>query len=78
MSTQQTVSLALPTTCLAGSLASAALAGKPRNQRPVPNVRPIVIHASHGFNWGDATIGAAAGLGTAVAALGGITLARNK
>lgn len=77
MNIQHTVSPALATICLAGSLAPVALAGNPRNQRPVPNASPIVIHASHGFDWGDAAIGAAAGLGLTVAALGGITLARN-
>jgi hypothetical protein len=38
----------------------------------------VVLHTSDGFDWGDAAIGAAAGVGVVVAAAGGITLARNK
>lgn len=74
-----TVALPLATICLLGWLAPAALAGgRPSDDRSVPNARPIVLHTADGFDWADAAVGAAAGFGAAIAALGGITLARNK
>ena len=62
-----------------GPFGSAALAaGQPAKERSAPDSTPIVVHASNDFDWGDAAIGAAAGVGAALAAAGGITLARNK
>lgn len=62
-----------------GPPASSALAAlEPSNQRSTPAPAPVVLHTSDGFDWGDAAIGAAAGVGFVVAAAGGITLARNK
>jgi hypothetical protein len=78
MSVHHTVSAALATTCLAGSLVPVAWAGKPGDEPSAPKAEQIVIQAADGFDWSDAAIGAAAGLGAAVAAAGGITLARNK
>jgi hypothetical protein len=72
-----TVGVALAS--LVGPLGSMALAAdQPAKERPAPASSPIVVHASNGFDWGDAAIGAAAGVGAALAAAGGITLARNK
>jgi hypothetical protein len=76
MSIQHTVAAALAAASVAGSLNPAALADDPRSTQP-SNGR-AVIEAPDGFNWGDAAIGAGAGVGTAVAALGAVTLARNK
>lgn len=66
---------ALATSCLVGPHGAAALAaGQPSKERSAP----VVVHASDGFDWGDAAIGAAAGIGAALATAGALTLARNK
>jgi hypothetical protein len=68
-----------PAIFLVSSLAPVALAGgKPKPERVAPRATPIVVHTADGFDWGDAAIGAAAGFGAALAAGGGITLARNR
>ncbi|MDQ2911068.1 MAG: hypothetical protein M3R39_08655 [Actinomycetota bacterium] len=78
MSLLKTTRLALATAWLAATLASGAFAGStPKTENPVPKAVPIVVHTANGFDWGDAAIGAAAGLGVALAAAGGITLVRN-
>jgi len=75
----RTVVHVLAAACLIGPPASSALAaGEPSNERSTPTPAPVVLHASNGFDWADAAIGAAAGVGVAVAAAGGITVARNK
>jgi hypothetical protein len=67
--------VAFATIALSGALTGAAPAGgKPKNEQ----VTPVVVRASGGFDWGDAAIGAGAGVGAALAAIGGITLARNR
>lgn len=50
--------------------------GPPFTQR-VPDVKTVVVHGSNGFDWSAAALGAAAGIGAALAAAGGITLARS-
>ena len=79
MNRRSTVGLALTATCLIGPFAPAAdAADQPTNERSVPRSTAIVVQTPDEFDWGDAGIGAAAGLGSALAALGGMTLARNK
>jgi hypothetical protein len=57
------------------------IAGEPKNEtpftRPVADVRAVVVREGDGFDWTAAALGAAAGIGGALAAAGGITLARN-
>lgn len=67
-----------PAIFLAGSLVPAALAGDKPKPGIAPKATPIVVRTADGFDWGDAAIGAAAGFGAALAAGGGITLARNR
>jgi hypothetical protein len=79
MNRRSTVGLALTATCLVGPFAPAAhAADPPTNERSVPRSTAIVVHTPDDFDWGDAAIGAAAGVGSALAAAGGMTLARNK
>jgi len=56
-------------------------AGEPKNEQPftqpVPEVRPVFARGGNGFDWTAAALGAAAGVGGALGAAGGITLARN-
>ena len=68
----------LATACLVGPTSTALAADEPANQRTTPTPAPVVLRTTNGFDWGDAAIGAVAGVGAAVAAAGGITLARNK
>ena len=56
-------------------LAGPALADS--SQRP-STPAPVVVRASNGFHWGDAAIGAAAGAGAVIAAMGALVLARAK
>jgi hypothetical protein len=57
------------------------VAGEPKNEppftQPIPDVKTVVVRAGNGFDWTAAALGAAAGVGGALAAAGGITLARN-
>jgi len=57
------------------------VAGEPKNgppfTQPVPDVKTVVVRGSDGFDWSAAALGAAAGIGAALAATGGITLARS-
>jgi hypothetical protein len=57
------------------------VASEPKNgppfTQPVPDIRTMVVRGSDGFDWSAAALGAAAGVGAALAAAGGITLARN-
>jgi hypothetical protein len=57
------------------------VAGEPKNEtpftQPVPDVKAVVVREGDGFDWTAAALGAAAGIGGALAAAGGITLARN-
>jgi hypothetical protein len=69
---------ALATACVIVPASSAFAADEGANQRTTPTPAPVVLHTANGFDWGDAAIGAAAGVGASVAAAGGITLARNK
>jgi hypothetical protein len=79
MHRRNTVGAVLAVTSVIGPFLPAALgAGPPARERSAPGSAPIVIDGSDGFDWGDASIGAAAGVGTAVAAAGAITLVRNK
>jgi hypothetical protein len=61
---------------------SAAVQGEPKNKppftRPVPRAPTIVVRAGGGFDWTDAGIGAAAGLGVALAAAGGVGFVRTR
>ncbi len=75
MSRGSAVGATLAVTCLIGSQSPAALGGV---QAPKERSIPIVVHTSNGFDWGDAAIGAAAGLGAAFVGAGAITLARNR
>ena len=73
------VGAALAATCLIGPLASTAhAAGQPAKECAAPGSSSIVVHDSDGFDWGDAAIGAAAGVGASLAAAGAVTLAHNK
>jgi hypothetical protein len=58
---------------LAG-LSPVADAGAPA---PHPKPEPIVVKIDDGFHWGDAGIGAAAGVGAALLAAGGLVLLRS-
>jgi hypothetical protein len=75
MTAPNRMALALVATCVAASpVACAFAADKPKNDPP-----PAVIVQTRGeFDWSDAAIGAAAGLGAAVAVAGGLTLVRNR
>ena len=57
------------------------VAGEPKNEtpftQPVPDVKTVIVREGDGFDWTAAALGAAAGIGGALAAAGGITLARN-
>lgn len=57
------------------------VAGEAKNGPPftrlVPDVRTVVVRGSDGFDWSAAAVGAAAGIGAALAAAGGLTLARS-
>jgi len=55
------------------ALSPVAHAGAPA---PRPNPEPIVVKVDDGFHWGDAGIGAAAGVGAALIAAGGLVLVR--
>jgi hypothetical protein len=71
--------IGLATTCALGPpVATAWGANQPANERSAPGSAPIVVRHPDGFDWADAVIGAAAGVGVALAAAGGITLARNR
>jgi hypothetical protein len=71
--------LLLAAVCVAATLTVAApAAGDSKQQPTTPKPVPVVVRASDGFHWGDAAIGAAAGVGAAIAAMGGMTLARNR
>ena len=71
--------LLLAATCVAATLAAAApAAGDSKRQPTTSKPVPVIVRPSDGFHWGDAAIGAAAGVGAAIAAMGGITLARGK
>jgi hypothetical protein len=76
---RRAVGAALAATCLIGPLGPAAhAAGQPEKERPTPGSNSIVVHDSDRFDWGDAAIGAATGVGASLAAAGAVTLARNK
>ncbi len=79
MRISNTFRLALGTCAAAVALVSAALAGGPSTgQSPPHGATPVIVHTGdNGFDWGAAAIGAAAGIGAASAAVGGLTLARN-
>ena len=57
------------------------VASEPKNEQPftqpVPDVKTVFVRGGNGFDWTAAALGAAAGVGGALAAAGGITLARN-
>jgi hypothetical protein len=65
---------------LAGGTGVRVPVGEPKNEapftQPVPSVTSIVVRSGGGFDWTDALLGAAAGIGAAVAAIGGVTLSR--
>ena len=73
MPVAKSIRLALGGLCLAGSFATGALAV---GGSTTPQARPVVVQTSDGFDWGDAGIGAAAGLGVGLAATGALTLVR--
>jgi len=68
----------LPFTRPAGGSVSQAigLAGEAKNDLPFtqPVATPTIVVHSNGFDWGDAGIGVAAGLGIASAVAGGLLL----
>jgi hypothetical protein len=71
--------LSFATTCIGAALAGAAPGSAAPKQPPAaPGTAPVVVRASDGFHWGDAAVGAAAGVGAVIAAMGVITLARVK
>jgi hypothetical protein len=63
---------------IAASVALAALSPVTHAGAPAPraNPEPIVVKVDDGFHWGDAGIGAAAGVGAALVAAGGLVLVR--
>jgi len=50
--------------------AAQAIQGEPKNHPPFAQPDPIVAPAGNGFNWADAAIGAAAGIGIALSVAG--------
>lgn len=70
--------LSFATTCIGAALAAAAPGPAVPKQQPAPPRTPVVVRTSDGFHWSDAAVGAAAGVGAAIAAMGVITLARVK
>ena len=64
---------------IAAAVVLAALSPVARAGAPAahPNPEPIVVKVDDGFRWGDAGIGAAAGLGAALVVAGGLLLARS-
>lgn len=65
---------------LPGTTGDRLSAGEPKSEapftQPAPKVTSIVVHAGGGFDWTDAGLGAVAGIGAALAAVGGLTLSR--
>jgi hypothetical protein len=63
---------------IAAAVALAALSPVAHARAPAPrsNPEPIVVKVDDGFHWGDAGIGAAAGVGAALVAAGGLVLVR--
>ena len=69
--------LSFATTCIGATLAGAAPgSAAPKQQPAAPRTAPDYLRTSYGFHWGVAAVGAAAGVGAAIAAMGVITLAR--
>jgi hypothetical protein len=73
MRIQLVVCLAIAT---AAVVATVALAGGSKGPGPTQKSTPVVVKTSDGFDWVDAAIGVAAGVGATLAALGAFTLAR--
>jgi hypothetical protein len=71
------VALALACAAIVPAVASArpipADPAWPANQ---PSVQVVEVSGHHGFEWGDAGIGAAAGLGLSMLAAGGVVVAQ--
>jgi len=78
MSISSTVRLTLAGALAAAVVASGALAGGSKGPDPVPKTTPVIVRTATGFDWGDAAIGAGAGVGATLAAAGVITLARHQ
>jgi hypothetical protein len=55
---------------------TALVRGEPKNDVPFTRPAEIVVEPSGGFAWTEATIGATAGAGAALAALGAVALFR--
>jgi hypothetical protein len=55
------------------ALSPVARAGSPATH---PNPEPIAVKVDDGFHWGDAGIGAAAGVGAALIVAGGLAIGR--
>jgi hypothetical protein len=53
-----------------------AIQGEPKNEPPFTRPATIVVSSGSGFNWTDGGLGAAAGVGIALAAGGLLTLTR--
>ncbi len=70
-----TLALAVVLGAIAPAPASARFELNPRSARSTPSPQPAVqvvrVSAPGGFDWGDASIGAAGGLGLSMVALGG-------
>ncbi len=50
--------------------------GEPKNERPFTRPATVVVVSSSGFDWTDGGIGAAAGIGIALAGAGALVLTR--
>jgi hypothetical protein len=78
-SLKATLAVALASSAIAPAAASAMLPppDAPQPAHPAP-VQFVEVSSHHGFDWGDAGIGAAAGLGLSMLAAGGIVVAQKR
>jgi hypothetical protein len=73
--------LALVVAC--GAVVPAAASARPLPADPPwpanqPSVQVVEVSGHHGFEWGDAGIGAAAGLGLSMLAAGGVVVSQRR
>jgi hypothetical protein len=72
--TKRTLALALATAALAGTLGGEATAAARSDTGSRPPAVQIVRVTTHNFDWGDAAIGSAAGIGISMLAVGATLL----